>query len=316
MKAAAKKKTAAKKTRAAKPTATTASAAKATPKKTARKVVKKTSAKKAALSSTSKPTPHTKDSSEVADAVDTRPPINREYHKWHSPRLDREMELLVFGHAGTKILMFPTAGGRFYQYEDLRIIDRLRDRIAAGHLQVYCVDSIDGESFYCWWAEPRGRILRHMLYEEYILHEVFPLMESLNPGTPVISYGCSLGAFHAANIAFRHPHLFCKLCSFSGRFDLSSQIGGFRDLFDGYYDENVYYHTPAHFVPNLRDEGILRHLRRMDIVMVIGEEDDFYGHNQHMSHLLKQKGVNHTLHVWGEEAHRGYYWRRMTENYV
>lgn len=244
------------------------------------------------------------------------PEIKREYHKWKSPRLERDMELLVFGHAGTKVIMFPTAGGSFYQYEDLRIIDRLRDKIAAGHLQVYCVDSIDGESFYCWWAEPRGRIERHIKYEQYILEEVFPLMEMLNPGPPVISYGCSLGAFHASNIAFRHPHLFCKLCSFSGRFDLTTHMNGFRDLFDGYYDQDIYYHTPAHFIPKLSDHHILEAMRRMDIQIVIGRDDSFYRHNVDFSTVLRKKGIPHKLHTWNEEAHRGYYWRRMTSNYV
>ena len=27
--------------------------------------------------------------------------MNREYHKWFSPRLGRDMEMLVFGHGGT-----------------------------------------------------------------------------------------------------------------------------------------------------------------------------------------------------------------------
>lgn len=251
-----------------------------------------------------------------AKPVDTRPPIKREYHKWHSPRLERDMELLVFGHAGTKVLMFPTAGGTFYQYEDLRIIDRLRDKIAAGHLQVYCVDSIDGESFYCWWAEPRGRIERHIKYEQYILEEVFPLMDLLNPGPPVISYGCSLGAYHATNIALRHPHRFCKLCSFSGRFDLTTPMNGFRDLFDGYYDQDIYYHTPAHFIPNLKDHHLLEAMRRMDIQIVIGREDAFFQHNVDFSTALRRKGIHHQLHTWNEEAHRGYYWRRMTSYYV
>lgn len=244
------------------------------------------------------------------------PEIKREYHKWRSPRLERDMELLVFGHAGTKVLMFPTAGGSFYQYEDLRIIERLRDKIAAGHLQVFCVDSIDGESFYCWWAEPRGRIERHMKYEQYILEEVFPLMELMNPGTPVISYGCSLGAYHASNIAFRHPHRFCKLCSFSGRFDLTQHMNGFRDLFDGYYDQDVYYHTPAHFIPKLTDHHILEAMRRMDIQIVIGRDDAFYRHNIDFSTTLRRKGIPHKLHTWNEEAHRGFYWRRMTSVYV
>ena len=62
------------------------------------------------------------------------------------------MELLVFAHAGAKVLVFPTRGGRFFEYENLRIVDRLRPKIEAGQLQLYCVDSVDSESFYCFWA--------------------------------------------------------------------------------------------------------------------------------------------------------------------
>jgi esterase/lipase superfamily enzyme len=36
--------------------------------------------------------------------------MNREYHRWYSHRLGRDMELLIFGHAGAKVLVFPTRG--------------------------------------------------------------------------------------------------------------------------------------------------------------------------------------------------------------
>ena len=58
--------------------------------------------------------------------------MNREYHKWWSPRLNRDMELLVFGHAGAKVLVFPTRDGRFFEYEDMRMTEVLRPKIEAG----------------------------------------------------------------------------------------------------------------------------------------------------------------------------------------
>ena len=73
--------------------------------------------------------------------------MNREYHCWHSPHLNRDMELLVFGHAGAKVLVFPTRDGRFYEYEDLRIVQALSDKVKAGHLQLYCVEGMAGETF-------------------------------------------------------------------------------------------------------------------------------------------------------------------------
>jgi len=242
--------------------------------------------------------------------------MNREYHKWWSWRLNREMELLVFGHAGAKVLVFPTRDGRFWEYEQLRMPTAIRHKIDAGHLQLFCVDSIDGESLYNFWAHPAGRIHRHWQYEEYILNEVFPFMQMKNPHGCNIAHGCSLGAYHAANIAFRHPHLFCKLAAFSGRFDLTLNVEHFRDRFDGFYNDTVYFNTPTHFLPGLDCGQRIDALRRMDIVLVIGREDPFLDNNLHLSGILREKGVGHDLHVWDERAHRGYYWRRMAPLYL
>ncbi len=242
--------------------------------------------------------------------------MNREYHRWYSPRLQRDMELLVFGHAGAKVLVFPTRDGRFFEYENLRLIQSLAPKIQAGLLQIWCVDSIDWESFYCFWCHPADRVRRHILFEEYILNEVMPLMRQLNPHACTIAHGCSLGAFHAANIAFRHPHLFQKLVALSGRYDLTLNVESFKDLFNGYYDENIYHHTPAHFLPNLACAWRLEQLRRMDIVLAVGREDPFLANNHQLSATLAGKAVQHRLHVWDGRAHRGQAWRNMVPNYL
>jgi esterase/lipase superfamily enzyme len=226
------------------------------------------------------------------------------------------MEMLVFGHAGAKVLVFPTRGGRFYEYEHMRMPDVLRDKIENGHIQLYCIDSIDSESLYCWWAHPSGRVNRHNQYERYILDEVFPFMHDRNDHPCVISHGCSLGAYHAANIAFRHPYLFKKLAAFSGRYDLTMNVEYFGDLFDGFYNEDIYYHTPTHFLPSLECNHRLQALREMDIVLVIGEHDPFRENNEHLSSILHNKGVSHQLQIWGDRAHQGYYWRRMAPIYI
>jgi len=58
--------------------------------------------------------------------------MNREYHKGRSSRLAREMEILVFGHAGVPVLVFPTSGGRFYEFEDRGMIAAVAEKIDAG----------------------------------------------------------------------------------------------------------------------------------------------------------------------------------------
>jgi esterase/lipase superfamily enzyme len=242
--------------------------------------------------------------------------MNREYHCWQSPRLERHMELLVFGHAGAKVLVFPTRFGRFFESENLGIVEALAPKIQAGHIQLYCVDSIDNETFYCQWRHPADRILRYIQFEEYILNEVLPFMANKNPHPSTIIHGCSLGAFHAANIAFRHPHLFQKLCAFSGRYDLTLAVDHFYNLFDDYYDENIYYNTPTHFLPELSNSSQLQHLRNMDIVFSIGKDDPFLGNNHHLSQILWSKGIWHSLHEWGGRAHRGASWRKMAMLYL
>ena len=242
--------------------------------------------------------------------------MHREYHRWYSQRLQRDMELLVFGHAGAKVIVFPTRDGSFHEYEDLRIVQGLAEKIDAGQLQLWCMDNVASETFYCFWRHPAERIRRHAHYEEYVLNEVMPLMRQKNPHPCTIAHGCSLGAFQAAHLAFRHPQQFQKLVAFSGRSDLSLTVDSFQDLFGGYYDANVYFHMPSHFLPNLACDWRLAQLRRMDIVMAVGREDPFLQNNQQLSEILSAKGVRNQLHLWDGRAHSGKYWRRMAALYL
>ncbi|MCB8878738.1 esterase family protein [Acidisoma cellulosilytica] len=226
------------------------------------------------------------------------------------------MELLIFGHAGAKVLMFPTRDGRFWEYEQLNLVGRLADKVNAGHLQLYCIEGLARETFYDKGRHPADRIRRHAAYEDYILHEVLPLMSWNNSHDCTIALGCSLGAFQATSLALRHPHLFRKLVAFSGRYDLTTQVEHFSDLFDGYYDDEIYFHTPTHFLPGLDGGWQLEQLRRLEIVLAIGKADPFIGNNLHFSQLLGAKGVQHQLHFWDGRAHRAGAWREMAAIYV
>ena len=242
--------------------------------------------------------------------------MKRDYRRWFSPRLHRDMELLIFGHAGAKVLMFPTRDGRFWEYETLNIVGRLSNKVDAGQLQLYCIEGLAQESFYDIGRHPADRIRRHAAFEDYILHEVMPLMAENNWHDCTMAMGCSLGAFQAADLVFRHPHLFRKLVAFSGRYDLTMKVDCFDDLFGGYYGEDIYFHTPTHFLSRLDDGWRLDHLRRIDIVLAVGRDDPFLGNNIHLSRLLAEKGVHHELHVWDGRAHRAGAWRQMAALYV
>lgn len=241
--------------------------------------------------------------------------MNREYHKWFSPSLQREMELLVFGHGGVPVIFFPTRTARFYDYEDWRIVAAVQPKIEAGELQLYCVDSVDAESFYAP-VHPAARMQRHLQYETYILEELVPFIQGKNTAPALVTAGCSLGGYHAVNIAFRYPQLFTKVVGMSARYDLSWTTGSFPDLFDGYRDETIYYNSPSQFIPNLEEEQILTALRRLKIILAVGKEDPFLNNNRELSYSLTQKQIPHSLELWEEEAHRPRYWRQMAAVYL
>jgi esterase/lipase superfamily enzyme len=242
--------------------------------------------------------------------------MQRAYHRWYSHRVGRDMELLVFGHAGERVVVFPTRQGRFYDYENWGLLEAVRDRIEAGRLQLYCVDSFDSQSLYDWGISPRERVERLRWFEEYILCEVLPLSHALNPHAPLVAHGCSIGAFHAVNIAFRHARLFSRVVAFSGRFDLTHAYAWYPDLFSGYYDAAVYFNTPNHYLPNLTDETLLASLRALDIRLVVGEHDYFFPSNRELSEILWSKGIWHAFRVWGRAAHAPQYWRTMVAQYL
>ena len=102
--------------------------------------------------------------------------MHREYHKWWSPSLERDMELLVFGHHGARVLVFPTSRGKYYEWEDRDMMNGpLREHLERGWLQVICVDSVDSESWYNYGAHPGQRGWRQTQYCNYIVNEVLPL---------------------------------------------------------------------------------------------------------------------------------------------
>lgn len=242
--------------------------------------------------------------------------MNREYHKWYSNALQRDMELLIFGHGGRAVLFFPTRMARFFDYEDWGIVDALKDKLEAGELQLFCVDSIDAESFYNAWAHPAGRINRHLNYERYILEEVIPLMRQKNRSDYLEAAGCSMGAYHALNVALKHPQLFKKAVGMSGRYDLTREITDFKDLFDGFHNEDIYFNMPLQYLANQHEQPLLEAIGKLSIILAVGETDPFFANNQQLSQLLWDKGLPHEMYVWRNYAHRPRYWKQMVQLYL
>src|SRR5437762_2619913 len=118
--------------------------------------------------------------------------------------------------------------------------------------------------------------------------------------------GASLGAYHAANIAFRHPDLVSHLISLSGSFDISS-------FFDGYHDDNIYFNSPYEYLPNTTDPWKYNH---MGIILGTGEWDNTRHESLRLSEILNSKGIKHFLDDRRWCGHEWSYWRDMLPYYL
>jgi esterase/lipase superfamily enzyme len=235
--------------------------------------------------------------------------MNIEYHKQWSRSLNQEMEFKVYGHAGKPAVVFPSQGGRFYEYEDFGMVAACHPFIDQGKLQLYSVDSIDNQSWVNWGLHPVDRAHRHEDYDRYIIEELAPFICERNPNAAkFLVTGCSMGAYHAANFFFRHPDIFDILIAISGLFQLKMFIGD-------HMDEAVYFNTPLAYLPNLTDPWYIDQYRQSKIIVCVGQgawEDPMLEDAYALKHILDEKGIPAWVDIWGNDVNHDWpWWRRM-----
>jgi len=235
--------------------------------------------------------------------------MRREYIQWHSPSLGREMELLAFGHAGFPVVVFPTSGGRFFEYEDRGMVHALAPRIDRGELQVICVDSVDQESWYNRGIPPAGRLHRQNAFDAYFALEVAPFVRHRTTWDRMGTTGCSFGGYHAVNFALRHPDIVTYAVSMSGAFDVPKRF------LDGFYNDDAYFHGPLDYLPGLEDPGLLGRLRANYFVLAVGNGDALFDQNVKLAHWLGTKQIPHVLDVWEGFGHDWPWWQQMAHKF-
>ncbi|HUQ16900.1 MAG TPA: alpha/beta hydrolase-fold protein [Candidatus Saccharimonadales bacterium] len=235
--------------------------------------------------------------------------VKRDYRVWRSPVLEREMEVLVFGDRGTPVVVFPTSMGRFYQWEDTGMIAHLTERIEDGLLQLWCADSVDGESFYDTAVPATNRAVRHLAYDRYLTEELLPLARLEAGGAELVLAGASFGAFHAATLALRHPGIARAAICLSGAFDAARWLDGSRE-------GDAYFVNPLAFLPALEDPVLLGPLRRTEFVVATGLEDPNVDESRRLAAALRAKQIPAALHLWDGWAHDWPYWKEMVDTYL
>ncbi len=232
---------------------------------------------------------------------------------WHSPSLNRQMEIVTYGHFGFPLLLFPTAAADFLEYERFQLIDAVGDLIDAGRVKIFSINSINRQSWLNKQVPTRDKGMRQAEYNQYITREVVPFIwHSCRDRVGIITAGASLGAFHCANQLFRRPDLFDGMIAMSGSYDI-------RGYYDGdYYDDNVYFNNPVDYLPNLSGEDLGRLQQKRHIHIVTGQGDyENPDASRRLAGILYNKGIPFELDLWGYDMpHDWPTWRAMLRYYL
>ena len=238
------------------------------------------------------------------------------YYKHYSGHLQRDMEFKVYGSGSGKPVMFiPCQAGRFWDFEAFHMIDTWAKWIEAGQVTVYSMDTIDGETYANQGGDNAWRVQQHERWYNYAVTELVPTIRHLHGNEELImTFGCSMGATHAANFFFRRPDLFGSVLALSGLYDPGS-------FFKDYIDETLYNNSPNLYLANMpQDHYYIDMYNHRKIVICVGQgawEDELKVSTGWLKRVLESKGINAQVDFWGHDVNHDWdWWYRQCDYYV
>lgn len=239
--------------------------------------------------------------------------MDKHITSWYSHRLAKEMPIAMYGHYGFALLLVPTAAADFLEYERFQLLDRLRPFIDSGKVKVFSINSINNESWMNDGMDPRMKAIRHQQFNSYVYEEVIPLIKTHTSNeTPIITCGASFGALHSMNLFLKRPDLINGVIAMSGVYDLTEYT-------KGYFDDDVYFNSPQHYMPNLVDHGQLEQIRRSSHIHLFSGSGPYEDPNsaRNFAGILYNKGITYELDIWGSEwKHDWETWRTVLPHYL
>jgi esterase/lipase superfamily enzyme len=226
--------------------------------------------------------------------------MKQEHHELYSPAIGANGSVAVFGHYGRPVLVFPSEGGRAYDWRDNGMIGAVEDLIDAGRAKLYCIDSFDASSWSNNSLPLEERARAHERYASFVLDQVVPFIHDTTGGE-IITTGASLGAFHAANFALKRADAFPLAICMSGNYDPAGWNAW------GERGDTAYFNNPLDYVPHMGGEHLdwLRGQLSLLIVCGQGQWEDTTGSlesSKRFAHVLAEKGIRHELDLWGYDV--------------
>ena len=234
--------------------------------------------------------------------------MKRELSSWFSPALNKEMPIAAYGHYGFAILLIPTAAADYLEYERFQLIDAIAPMIESGKCRVFSIDSMNKESWMNNQMLPEHKAIRHNQFNEYVFNEVVPFIHnSTSNETMIYTCGASFGALHAMNLFLKRPDILNGAISMSGVYNLTEYTKGF-------WDEQVFYNSPEHYIPSLQDDWYLSKIKASHHIHIYTGSGNFEDPeaSKRFAGILYNKGIWYDLDVWGPDIHHDWpTWRSM-----
>ncbi|MDH3612667.1 MAG: alpha/beta hydrolase-fold protein [Gammaproteobacteria bacterium] len=236
----------------------------------------------------------------------------KEVFHWYSPNVEQEMQLVRWGHFGTPVLLFPTAGGDAEEIERFHLIGALGPLLDAGRIKVYSMDSVAGKAWFAGQHSAEYCSKLQNCFDSYIYSEVTPAIrgDCDSEDIEIVTAGASIGAFNAVATLCRHPDAYRLAIAMSGTFDLSKYL-------EGHFNDDFYFSSPLHYLPRL--EGAqLEMLQQRFILLPSGEGDyEDIGESWRIARVLGAKGIPNRVDPWGTHYHHDWQtWREMLPKYL
>jgi esterase/lipase superfamily enzyme len=209
------------------------------------------------------------------------------HHRLYSEAIGADGNVVVHGHYGRPVLVFPSEGGSAWDYESNGMVGAVGGLLEAGRVKLYCVDAFD--------SGERSR------YESWIIDEVVPFIHGdLGGHQDILATGSSMGAFHAANFVLRRADLIPAAICLSGNYEfgLTGEVASFHG------DHLDWIRSRASFL----------------LVCGQGMWEDTTGaleSTKHLAHLLGEKSIRHELDLWGHDVpHDWPSWRAQIAHHL
>jgi esterase/lipase superfamily enzyme len=249
----------------------------------------------------------------------TSRPMQKQAWTWTTAHLPQAARMARWGHFGTPVVIFPTAGGDFEEIERFQLVAALGTLIDGGRIKVYSVDAVAARAWLAANTSPQECVGLQERYNSFLYEDVLQRvrLDCQNDRIEPILVGASLGAVAAVSTLCRHPESFRTAIGLSGVYDevFGGVVGGSRvfgcacEFARGTgasrQDETGYLATLA--------GPQLERLRQRPIILGSGAGDyENPADSKHLADALGSKGIACRLDLWGPTRdHTWSTWRDM-----